>query len=184
MVLEGRGDLTAAEPLCREAVAMTRRLFPGDNFEVARSLCNLARVLRERGDLAGSQELLREASEMLRRLGMQVQAPQREQARSEPAVDLVARAWQLLEPASPGTQRDPAGALALAKQAVEATRGLEAGPLQVLAEALYATGDRDEAASKMSRAMRAWQALKPAEREAFGKRDSAWMQARLQEYQK
>jgi hypothetical protein len=46
------------------------------------------------------------------------------------------------------------------------------------------TGDGDEAVAKMTRALRAWQGMKPAEREALGKRDFDWMQARLREYQK
>ena len=89
--------------------------------------------------------------------------------------------WQLLE-AEVESERDPALALELAQQLDKDTRGVKCGPLQVLAEALYANGQKDEAKSKMYRAMRAWPSTRSADKKQLGERDNGWMQARLQEY--
>ena len=67
-LLNDRGELEAAEPLYREALAMDQRLFPGDDARVATDLNNLAQVLSDKGDLAAAEPLGRQALEMRRRL--------------------------------------------------------------------------------------------------------------------
>jgi CHAT domain-containing protein/tetratricopeptide (TPR) repeat protein len=60
------GDLAAAESYAAEALAVRRRLFPGDNPAVARTLNNLAGVKEKRGGHAASRALYREALGMWR----------------------------------------------------------------------------------------------------------------------
>ncbi len=67
-LLNDRGELEAAEPLYREALAMDQRLFPGDSPRVATDLNNLSQVLDDKGDLAAAEPLQRQALEMRRRL--------------------------------------------------------------------------------------------------------------------
>ncbi len=67
-LLNDRGDLAAAEPLYREALAMDQRLFPGDNAQVATDLNNLSSLLADKGDLAASEPIARQALEVRRRL--------------------------------------------------------------------------------------------------------------------
>jgi len=67
-LLQSRGDLTVAEPLCRESLEMRKRLFPGDHPSVANGLNNLSELLKTRGDLARAEPLCRESLEMKKRL--------------------------------------------------------------------------------------------------------------------
>ena len=67
-LLNDRGDLAAAEPLYREALAMDQRLFPGDDARVATDLNNLSQVLADKGDLAAAEPIAQQALEMRRRL--------------------------------------------------------------------------------------------------------------------
>lgn len=67
-VLRARGDIDGAEPYIRDALAMKRRLFPGDNAEVAISISGLGILLVSRGELPEAETLLRESLEMNRRL--------------------------------------------------------------------------------------------------------------------
>jgi len=67
-LLNDKGDLAAAEPLYREALAMDQRLFPGDAPRVATDLNNLSQLLDDKGDLAAAEPLARQALEMRRRL--------------------------------------------------------------------------------------------------------------------
>jgi CHAT domain-containing protein len=73
LVLKARGRPAAAEPLCREALAMLRRLYPEDRYPaghsyLARCLNNLAMVLKAQGKLAAAEPLCREALAMQRPL--------------------------------------------------------------------------------------------------------------------
>ncbi|MBK8598909.1 MAG: serine/threonine protein kinase [Holophagales bacterium] len=67
-LLNDTGDLTAAEPLYREALAMDQRLYPGDDSRVATDINNLAQLLDDKGDSAAAEPLARQALEMRRRL--------------------------------------------------------------------------------------------------------------------
>ncbi|MEO8196721.1 MAG: serine/threonine-protein kinase [Thermoanaerobaculia bacterium] len=67
-LLNDRGDLEAAEPLYREALAMDQHLFPGDDARVATDLNNLSQVLADKGDLAAAEPVAQQALEMRRRL--------------------------------------------------------------------------------------------------------------------
>ncbi len=67
-LLNDQGDLAAAEPLYREALAMDQRLHPGDHPRVATDLNNLSSLLDDKGDAAGAEPLARQALEMRRRL--------------------------------------------------------------------------------------------------------------------
>lgn len=67
-LLNDRGELAAAEPLYREALAMDQRLFRGDSPRVATDLNNLSSLLADKGDLAAAEPLARQALEMRRRL--------------------------------------------------------------------------------------------------------------------
>src|SRR5438876_428177 len=66
VAIQAPADLAAAEPLTRATLEMRKRLFPGDNPDVARSTVHLAILLQGRNDLAGSEALLREALRMFR----------------------------------------------------------------------------------------------------------------------
>lgn len=68
LMLQERGELARAEPICREALAMKIRLFAGDHLDVAIGLHNLALLLQTRGDLTGAEPLCRETLEMKKRL--------------------------------------------------------------------------------------------------------------------
>ncbi len=67
-LLQARGDLAGAELLFREALGLWKRLFPGDDSNIATGLNNLAILLQERGDLVGAEPLLRESLDMRKRL--------------------------------------------------------------------------------------------------------------------
>ncbi len=61
------GDYAAAEESFREALALRREAFGGEDAEIAESLGELGTTLRNRGDYAAAEPLLREALELYRR---------------------------------------------------------------------------------------------------------------------
>jgi len=62
-----KGNLAAAEPLFREALAMRQKLLGDAHPSVAESLHNLGKLLHEKGDYAQAQPLIREALARWRR---------------------------------------------------------------------------------------------------------------------
>src|SRR5258707_1362146 len=67
IVIEALGA-PESEQYFKDALAMSRRIAPGDSTQVAGALRLLAASLMKRSDLAGAQPLLEEALDMLRRL--------------------------------------------------------------------------------------------------------------------
>ncbi|GJG87877.1 hypothetical protein tb265_30580 [Gemmatimonadetes bacterium T265] len=63
-----RADYARARSILAQALALARRLHPGDDLDVGESLWALGRTLYNAGDLAGAERLLREALAMRRRL--------------------------------------------------------------------------------------------------------------------
>jgi eukaryotic-like serine/threonine-protein kinase len=63
-VLEGRGELAAAEAQLREAVDLRRRTYGPEHLEVAAGLAHLAGFLQRTGQLAGAEETYREVEEL------------------------------------------------------------------------------------------------------------------------
>ncbi len=205
--LQSQGDLDAAEDAYREAYGLMSRIATGDHPYLANCALLWGQLLLQRGDARAAEPLLREAlalrqrvyesgHELIRAAKAAHDSAMAQLGRSDgsstPAGgkhddapgDLVARARQLLDPSDGESDRDPKQALVLAEQVVEATRAVKCGPLQVLAEALFANGKPDEAKSKMQRAMRAWHSTRSAEKKELGERDLKWMQQRLREYGK
>ena len=64
-LLESKGDYAAAEPLYREALAMTRSTLGDEHPLVGRSLRNLAVVLKGQGKMSEAEPLAREARVVL-----------------------------------------------------------------------------------------------------------------------
>ncbi len=67
-VYQSQGKYAAAEPFCKDALAMTRRLFKGDHPNVATSLENLAGLYRAQGKYAAAEPLCKEVLAMYKRL--------------------------------------------------------------------------------------------------------------------
>jgi len=63
-----RGEYARARPTLEAALAVKRRIHPGDHIDVAQSLLALGRLAGEQGDLVGAERLLREQVAMDRRL--------------------------------------------------------------------------------------------------------------------
>ena len=59
--MKEKGDLTAAEPLSREALEGRREKLGARNPDTLSSTSNLGLLLMEKGDLAAAEPLLREA---------------------------------------------------------------------------------------------------------------------------
>ncbi|MEO7795806.1 MAG: serine/threonine-protein kinase, partial [Thermoanaerobaculia bacterium] len=112
-LLNDRGDLEAAEPLYREALAMDQRLFPGDDARVATDLNNLSSLLADRGDLAAGEPVARQALEMRRRL-----YPGDHEELAESLNNLASLR---------NSQGDAAGAVALFREALAMSRRLYPG---------------------------------------------------------
>jgi CHAT domain-containing protein/tetratricopeptide (TPR) repeat protein len=68
LLLDDQGKLTQAEPLCRDALAMYRRLFKADHPDLAASLSNLGSLLVAQGKLTQAEPLFRDALAMQRRV--------------------------------------------------------------------------------------------------------------------
>jgi tetratricopeptide (TPR) repeat protein len=68
ILLQEKGDYTAAEVLMRQALDVKRRLFPPEHPEIAMGLNNLGFVLQDRGNLIGAEATYRSALEMQRHL--------------------------------------------------------------------------------------------------------------------
>ena len=67
-LLYQQGDYSGAHDLFAEALADQRRLFPGDNFELAGSLNNLGGIELTLGDLDAAESIFTEALRMYRRI--------------------------------------------------------------------------------------------------------------------
>ena len=67
-LLQKRGDFAAAEPLYRDAVAMDKRLYPGDHINIANDLQSLGLFFQTRGNLPEAQAAFRDSLDMNRRL--------------------------------------------------------------------------------------------------------------------
>ena len=63
MLLKNKGDLAAAEPLCREALEGLRETLGKRHPHTLSSIHNLGLLLGAKGDLAAAETLLREALE-------------------------------------------------------------------------------------------------------------------------
>src|SRR5262249_6004824 len=120
-----------AEPLCREALAMYRTLYPRAQFpaghpDLANSLSNLATLLGARRDYAGAEPFLRDALAMDRALYPRAQYPA-----GHPllARSLTNRGWLLR------ARGDYAGAAPLCRDALAMSQGLAGLFADVSAEA-------------------------------------------------
>jgi non-specific serine/threonine protein kinase/serine/threonine-protein kinase len=67
-ILLQRGNTSEAEPLLREALAISRRVYGEDNKLVLNALFELARAVRELGDSAEAEQLLHQALPLARRI--------------------------------------------------------------------------------------------------------------------
>src|SRR5262245_24761740 len=65
---QAQGKLSAAEPLCKEALEMKKRLFKGDHARLALSLNNLAGLYHAQGKLSAAEPLCKDALAMYKRL--------------------------------------------------------------------------------------------------------------------
>jgi tetratricopeptide (TPR) repeat protein len=66
-LLYNKGDYAAAEPLFREALALSRKRLGDQHPDVAISLNNLARLLGKKGDYAAAEPLIKEAVDIFQR---------------------------------------------------------------------------------------------------------------------
>lgn len=66
LALKMKGDIAAAEPLCKEVLEMRRRILPAGHVEIAQSLNNLAAVLRDTQRYAEAEPLFRETLDLAR----------------------------------------------------------------------------------------------------------------------
>ena len=62
-LLKDKGDLAAAEPLCRETLEARRETLGNLHPSTLTSICRLSELLRVKGDLAAAEPLCREALE-------------------------------------------------------------------------------------------------------------------------
>ena len=65
-MMEDKGDLTSAEPLCRKALEACRETLGDRHPDLLTSIHNLGVLLQKKGDLAAAEPLLREALEGIR----------------------------------------------------------------------------------------------------------------------
>ena len=69
--LAGGGRFTEAEPVFREVLTLSERLYPADHLEVAASLGNYALVQHDLGHYAAAEPLYRRAVELERKSGIE-----------------------------------------------------------------------------------------------------------------
>ena len=61
-LLHAKGDLAAAERLCREALEGQRKTLGNRHPATLNSICNLGALLQAKGDLGAARRMLREAN--------------------------------------------------------------------------------------------------------------------------
>ena len=67
MLFKAKGDLAAAEPLCREALEGQRETLGSRHPDTLTCISNLGMLFKAQGDLAAAEPLCREALEMMRK---------------------------------------------------------------------------------------------------------------------
>ena len=73
-LFKAKGDLAAAEPLCREAVEVKRETLGNRHSSTLTSINNLGTLLMAKGDLAAAEPLLHKALDLSREtLGSRLQ---------------------------------------------------------------------------------------------------------------
>lgn len=122
LVFEQQADITGALDAGREALAVSRRLFPGDHLDVATRLGNLALVVHKSGALAEAEELFQEALAMCQRLPVVDQEAVAEfktglanilveRGELEEGIEVAREAQRLLESLFPGPHPSVASAM-------------------------------------------------------------------------